>query len=74
MSTASGTVGAVQRVVHFRWMGAHWSIAAADWPRLQDTAAEQRPFNLHAFGARELRSRPRGAIEVLRDAEGRSRE
>lgn len=57
------------RKVHFSWMGAYWSCTPEAWDTLQAAIAENKPFDLYALGARELRSRPAGARLALRDTE-----
>lgn len=53
--------------VHFEWMGAYWSCSSVTWTTLENCVSKGEPFDLETLGARELRSRPKGRIHVLRD-------
>lgn len=60
--------------VRFHWMGAYWSCAPLAWAALRAAVETEQPFDLHAMGCRELKCRPHGNIEKLRDVDRRTRE
>lgn len=61
-----------KKLVYFDWMGAYWSISEEGWNTLNDRVAKDLAFDMTELGAKELRSRPRGVIYQLRDAQPRN--